>query len=108
MDDFGTGYSSLAYLRRFPFDTLKIDQSFVQEALNRSDAKAIIQMISQLAKALSMRTVAEGVETAAQLELVTSAGCHEIQGFLVAQALALPAFEDLVRTHAGGLRWATA
>ena len=107
LDDFGTGYSSLAYLRRFPFDTLKIDQSFVQEALNRSDAKAIIQMISQLAKALSMRTVAEGVETAAQLELVTSAGCHEIQGFLVAQALALPDFQDLVRQHAGGLRWAT-
>ncbi|OYT91520.1 MAG: PAS domain S-box protein [Burkholderiales bacterium PBB3] len=108
LDDFGTGYSSLAYLRRFPFDTLKIDQSFVQEALNRTDAKAIIQMISQLAKALSMRTVAEGVETAAQLELVTSAGCHEIQGFLVAQALPLPEFQALVRTHAAGLQWVAA
>ena len=104
LDDFGTGYSSLAYLRRFPFDTLKIDQSFVQEALNRTDAKAIIQMISQLAKALSMRTVAEGVETAAQLELVTSAGCHEIQGFLVAKALPLTEFQDLLRNHADGLQ----
>ena len=101
LDDFGTGYSSLSYLRRFPFDTLKIDQSFVQEALNRNDAKAIIQMISLLANALSMRTVAEGVETAAQLDLVTLAGCHEIQGFLVAKALPLPEFQALLAAHPG-------
>ena len=73
----------------------------MQEALNRNDAKAIIQMISLLANALSMRTVAEGVETAAQLDLVTLAGCHEIQGFLVAKALPLPEFQALLAAHPG-------
>ena len=96
LDDFGTGYSSLSYLRRFPFDTLKIDQSFVQEALDRTDTKAIIQMMTMLAKTLSMRTVAEGVETTAQWALVASAGCDEVQGFLVAKALPLEDFQALV------------
>ncbi len=83
LDDFGVGYSSLAYLRRFPFDTLKIDRAFVNEVLLQKDARAIVKMIAQLATTLGMRTVCEGVETAQQLAVVAKAGCHEVQGYLV-------------------------
>ncbi len=92
LDDFGTGYSSLAYLRRFPFDTLKIDRAFVNEMLLRKDARAIVQMISQLADTLGMRTVCEGVETEQQLTAVAQAGCHEVQGYLVSTPLPIGAF----------------
>ena len=92
LDDFGTGYSSLAYLRRFPFDTLKIDRAFVNELMNSLDTRAIVQMISQLALTLNMRTVAEGVETAAQLSVVSSVGCDEIQGWLVSPACPIDEF----------------
>jgi diguanylate cyclase (GGDEF)-like protein len=92
LDDFGTGYSSLAYLRRFPFDTLKIDRAFVNELMNSMDTRAIVQMISQLALTLNMRTVAEGVETAAQLSVVSSVGCDEIQGWLVSPAIPIEEF----------------
>jgi diguanylate cyclase (GGDEF)-like protein len=92
LDDFGTGYSSLAYLRRFPFDTLKIDRAFVNELMTSLDARAIVQMISQLALTLNMRTVAEGVETSAQLTAVASVGCDEVQGYLVSPPCALDEF----------------
>ena len=92
LDDFGTGYSSLAYLRRFPFDTLKIDRAFVNELMNSIDTRAIVQMISQLALTLNMRTVAEGVESAAQLSVVSAVGCDEIQGWLVSPACPLDEF----------------
>ncbi len=97
LDDFGTGYSSLAYLRRFPFDTLKIDRAFVNEVLLRRDARAIVQTIAQLAVALGMRTVCEGVETQAQLAAVAQAGCDEVQGFLVSAPRPLADFVRLMR-----------
>ena len=83
MDDFGTGYSSLGYLRRAEFDTLKIDQSFVQ-AISAEDAEstAIIRAVVALAGSLGMTTVAEGVATAEQRELVRNLGCDKIQGFV--------------------------
>ena len=83
MDDFGTGYSSLGYLRRADFDTLKIDQSFVQ-AISEEDKEstAIIRAVVALAGSLGMKTVAEGVATAEQLDLVRSLGCDRIQGFI--------------------------
>ena len=89
LDDFGTGYSSLAYLRRFPFDELKIDRAFVRELSTRADARAIVQTVVQLAGEPGMSTVAEGVETAQQLDIVTASGCRAMQGFLVAQPLPL-------------------
>jgi len=92
LDDFGTGYSSLAYLRRFPFDTLKIDRAFVDELMTSLDTRAIVQMIAQLAVTLNMRTVAEGVESASQLSAVTAVGCDEIQGWLVSPACAIDDF----------------
>lgn len=81
LDDFGTGYSSLSYLRAFPFDKIKIDRSFIMDLLNSDGATAIIRSITTLADALGMETTAEGVEHAAQLDILREQGCSHIQGF---------------------------
>ena len=87
MDDFGTGYSSLSYLRSFPFDKIKIDQSFVQ-GLGRTDgAIPIIRAVASLAIDLGMTTTAEGVETQEQLEILRTEGCTEAQGYLFSAAV---------------------
>jgi diguanylate cyclase (GGDEF)-like protein/PAS domain S-box-containing protein len=83
LDDFGTGYSSLSYLRSFPFDKLKIDRSFVSDLGCKPDCLAIVRAINGLARSLGMVTLAEGVETEEQMELVIAEGCTEIQGFLL-------------------------
>ncbi len=93
LDDFGTGYSSLAYLRRFPFDTLKIDRSFVRELMGRRDARAIVRMIVGLAHTLNMSTVAEGVEDPAQATLMRRYGCDALQGYLVAKPMPAAAIQ---------------
>jgi diguanylate cyclase (GGDEF)-like protein len=82
LDDFGTGYSSLSYLRTFPFDKIKIDQSFVREMTTRADCAAIVNSIVSLAKTLNITTTAEGIETLDQLNLVRETGCTEAQGYL--------------------------
>ena len=94
IDDFGTGYSSLAYLKRFPIHKLKIDRSFVQGLpAERSDA-GIVRAILQMAQALGMSVIAEGVETEPQRQFLHEAGCHEFQGFLFAPALDSLSFEQ--------------
>jgi diguanylate cyclase (GGDEF)-like protein/PAS domain S-box-containing protein len=85
LDDFGTGYSALGYLRHFPFDTLKIDSSFIHELLARRDTLAIVKSIIALARTLGIGSVAEGVEQQEQLEILRKAGCDAVQGFLVAR-----------------------
>jgi EAL domain-containing protein (putative c-di-GMP-specific phosphodiesterase class I) len=82
LDDFGTGYSSLSYLRTFPFDKIKIDQSFVREMATRPDCAAIVSSIVILANKLNITTTAEGIETLDQLNLVRETGCTEAQGYL--------------------------
>jgi diguanylate cyclase (GGDEF)-like protein len=82
MDDFGTGYSSLSYLRSFPFDKIKIDQSFIRDIESNNESIAIIRAVSGLGISLNMTTTAEGVETKEQLEIVRAEGCAEVQGFL--------------------------
>jgi EAL domain-containing protein (putative c-di-GMP-specific phosphodiesterase class I) len=94
IDDFGTGYSSLSYLKRFPIGKLKIDRSFVQGLpADESDA-GIVCAILQMAKALDMKVIAEGVETEAQRSFLKDAGCSEFQGFLFAPALESTRFEE--------------
>jgi diguanylate cyclase (GGDEF)-like protein/PAS domain S-box-containing protein len=87
IDDFGTGYSSLAYLRRLPFGTLKIDRSFVQHMTKDAGDQAIVTAVIDLAKALGAKTIAEGVETAADLLLLHQLGCRAGQGFLWSPAI---------------------
>ncbi len=82
MDDFGTGYSSLSYLRSFPFDKIKIDQSFVRDLSDSTDAAAIVRAVARLGSSLGMATTAEGVETGDQLARLQAEGCTEVQGYL--------------------------
>ena len=85
MDDFGTGYSSLSYLRSFPFDKIKIDRSFVSDLSGKRDGEAIIRAIACLGRSLGMTTVAEGVETADQMERIRAEGCTDVQGYLISK-----------------------
>jgi Amt family ammonium transporter len=104
LDDFGTGYSSLGYLSRFPFDTIKIDRSFVDDMQSDENAMAIIETIIQLGRALDMSIVAEGVEDLQAMKVLTEKGCDEIQGFVLGRPLPLaqrvraasPAIIDMV------------
>ena len=81
MDDFGTGYSSLSYLRSFPFDKIKIDQSFVRDLAERPDSIAIIRAVTGLGQSYGITTTAEGVETQEQLDQMRAEGCSEVQGY---------------------------
>ena len=82
LDNFGKAHAGLSYLRRFPFDVIKIDKSFIQEALGKPEARAIIAAVMTIGTALDLAVVAEGVETEAQLALMRRLGCHQIQGSL--------------------------
>jgi len=97
LDDFGTGFSSLAYLQRFPFDVLKIDKAFVEGVAGTGQGAALARTIVGLANALSLRTVAEGVERADQRETLAALGCDAAQGYLFARPLPAPAFAELLR-----------
>ena len=85
LDDFGTGYSSLGYLRRFRFDRIKIDRSFVMDVIERPEAGAVIKAVIGLGHSINMRITAEGVETQEQLESIAAKGCDEAQGFLISR-----------------------
>jgi EAL domain-containing protein (putative c-di-GMP-specific phosphodiesterase class I) len=87
MDDFGTGYSSLSYLQRFPFDTIKIDRSFIEAIERRSEAQAIVRAVVGLGRSLGIRTCAEGVETAEELAFLEAEGCDEVQGYYLGRPL---------------------
>ncbi|WP_188394121.1 EAL domain-containing protein [Mesorhizobium sp. SARCC-RB16n] len=105
MDDFGTGYSSLSYLRSFPFDKIKIDQSFVKDTEDLASSIAIIRAVTSLGNSLGMQTTAEGVETADQLERVRREGCTEAQGFLLSRPLPareIPAMLERTRAVVAG------
>jgi diguanylate cyclase (GGDEF)-like protein len=103
MDDFGTGYSSLSYLRSFPFDKIKIDQSFVRDLSQREDSRAIIRAVVALGKSLGMTTTAEGVETEDQLAQLRREGCTEVQGYLFSK----PTSAEAARRLAHGVEGTT-
>ncbi len=89
LDDFGTGYSSLNYLRNFPIDKIKIDRSFIKDINEKTDNVKIVKAIISLAQSLGLKVVAEGVENGDQLNILKKLGCHEVQGFYLAEPMSL-------------------
>jgi diguanylate cyclase (GGDEF)-like protein/PAS domain S-box-containing protein len=104
MDDFGTGYSSLSYLRSFPFDKIKIDQTFVRDILEDSDALAIIKAVLDLGSSLGIVTTAEGVETVEQLNALRDQGCAEIQGYFISRPAPASEIARMLNVEARDLR----
>ncbi|AWK86688.1 putative bifunctional diguanylate cyclase/phosphodiesterase [Azospirillum thermophilum] len=96
LDDFGTGYSSLALLRRVPVESLKIDKSFVQAMVTDRDAAAIVHAVVELAHALGMTVIAEGVETTEQLHYLRAFRCDRIQGYLLGRPMAAAEVPDFI------------
>ena len=97
IDDFGTGFSSLDYLRRFPVDRIKIAQNFVFDLEPKSGSAAVVSATIGLARELDIEVIAEGVETEAQLRLLTAWGCQEVQGFFFAKPQTPGGLEPLLR-----------
>jgi diguanylate cyclase (GGDEF)-like protein/PAS domain S-box-containing protein len=96
MDDFGTGYSSLSYLQSFPFDKIKIDQSFISKLSQNSQSEAIIRAVIGLGRGLDLPVIAEGVETEEQLAFLSKEGCNEMQGFLIGRPKPISDYDELV------------
>ncbi|GAA6172117.1 hypothetical protein NBRC116592_17870 [Colwellia sp. KU-HH00111] len=96
IDDFGTGYSSMAYLKRFPINKLKIDQSFVADLATDTDDAAIVEAINVLGHSLHLTVIAEGVETKAQLDFLNLIGCDQIQGYYFSRPIDAAAFEKVL------------
>lgn len=97
LDDFGTGYSSLSYLTKFPFDIIKIDQSFIRNITHSNQDLIIIKMIIKLAKELQTQIVAEGVETIEQLTFLKQEECNQIQGYLYCPPVSAKKFEIFLK-----------
>ena len=97
LDDFGTGYSSLSYLHSFPFDTIKIDRSFVSRLGQPEDSRSIVQAVMDLARNLSMDVVAEGLETEDHAVILDTMGCQFGQGFLFGRPMDREAAERLMQ-----------
>ncbi len=97
IDDFGTGYSSLSYLKNFPISRLKIDRSFVQDITTNPDDAAIARIIIDIARALNLNVIAEGVETRAQMQFLSFNNCVEMQGYLFSRPVRAEVFAELLR-----------
>lgn len=100
IENFGTGYSSVSYLKRFPIDSIKIDQSFVHDLESDHDAATIVSAIIQLAHSMGISVIAEGVETTGQRDFLARHGCDEIQGFLYSMPLPAEDYAELFGQHA--------
>jgi diguanylate cyclase (GGDEF)-like protein len=108
LDDFGTGFSSLTYLRKLPFERVKIDQSFVREMLMNSDCEAIVKSVIGLARDMGMDVVAEGVESRDQLDFLIQAKCKEAQGYFIGRPMTGDQATALLAGARGGKVWAAA
>ncbi len=103
IDDFGTGYSSLSYLRQFPIDRLKIDQSFIRNALQNPDDAAIARTIVALGHSLNLKVIAEGVETRDHEQFLISQNCDEVQGFRYSRPIPKDKFAEFLKTYSGDI-----
>ncbi len=99
IDDFGTGYSSLVQLHRLPFNEIKVDRTFVTDCTTSGESRSIVRMIIDLAHALGMTAVAEGVESADALDLLRDLGCDQAQGYFIARPIAAGAVPEMVARH---------
>jgi EAL domain-containing protein (putative c-di-GMP-specific phosphodiesterase class I) len=104
IDDFGTGYSSLAYLKRFPIDALKVDQSFVRDITSDQDDAAIASAIIAMGHSLRLTIIAEGVETLEQLAFLRERECHKVQGFLFARPMPAEQLPAYLAEHSPRIR----
>ncbi len=107
MDDFGTGYSSLSYLQSFPFDKIKIDRSFTRDIAGRSDGSAIVRAVASLGESLGITTVAEGLETAEQVDAARAAGCTQGQGYYFGRPVSAKTVDELLKRESES-EWAAA
>lgn len=105
IDDFGTGYSSLSYLRQFPIDRLKIDQSFIRNALNNPDDMAIAKTIIALGRSLNLKVIAEGVELKGHEDFLMREGCDEVQGYRYSRPIPADKFSEFVNAYSGKLAY---
>jgi EAL domain-containing protein (putative c-di-GMP-specific phosphodiesterase class I) len=96
MDDFGTGYSSLSYLQSFPFDKIKIDQSFISNLKSNSQSAAIVRAVIGLAHGLNLPVLAEGVEAKTQLDFLAAESCDEVQGYLLGRPRPIMEYSRLI------------
>ncbi|MGY3564205.1 EAL domain-containing protein (putative c-di-GMP-specific phosphodiesterase class I) [Bradyrhizobium sp. USDA 4463] len=100
LDDFGTGYSSMSYLQAFPFDMIKIDRSFISNLERSAQSKALLRGVIGLARGLELPVTAEGVETRAQLDVLSRAGCDLVQGFLIGRPASIDSYLEIVSQQA--------
>jgi diguanylate cyclase (GGDEF)-like protein len=104
LDDFGTGYSSMSYLQAFPFDMIKIDRSFISNLDRSAQSKALLRGVIGLARGLELPVTAEGVETRAQLDVLTRAGCDLVQGFLIGRPSSIESYAEVLGRPASPAR----
>ncbi|HYZ22252.1 MAG TPA: EAL domain-containing protein [Rhodopila sp.] len=107
LDDFGTGYSALSYLQKFPFDKIKIDQSFVRQLGDKDESDAIVRAVAGLGANLGIRTIAEGIETEDQAERILGASCDEGQGYLFSRPVPASAVHKMLAEEAPAYRFGT-
>ena len=104
MDDFGTGYSSLSYLQSFPFDKIKIDQSFISNVGTNPQSAAIVRAVIGLARGLQLPVLAEGVETQEQLAFLSNEACDEVQGYFVGRPFPIDHYAQMIGRETGDQR----